>query len=116
MANAMARDGDLRLDDRFGFTLDPFLDRQNGYFFQVNPERRATRFPARRRDRRAELGRPMVREDLASTPRAGRVEIALPYATINFDPDADVWGLNMARGIRRRDEIDRWSDPSANVS
>jgi len=36
VANAMSRDGNTRLDDRFGFTIDPFYDRQNGYFFQVN--------------------------------------------------------------------------------
>jgi hypothetical protein len=39
------------------------------------------------------------------------VEIALPLNSINFDPEADVWGLNIARGIRRDDEIDRWADP-----
>jgi hypothetical protein len=37
IAYAMKRDADTRFDDRFGFTIDPFLDRQNGYFFQVNP-------------------------------------------------------------------------------
>ena len=36
VANQMQRDGGLRRDDRFSLVLDPFLDRQNGYFFQVN--------------------------------------------------------------------------------
>lgn len=110
VANAMQRDGLTGQDDRFGFTIDPFLDRQNGYFFQVNPN-------GARRDFLIEGA--VVEESWdgrwyaeATVDAEGwTVEIALPYATINFDPEADVWGLNMARGIRRRDEIDRWSDP-----
>ncbi|MCP4904276.1 MAG: carbohydrate binding family 9 domain-containing protein [bacterium] len=110
VANAMSRDANLRLEDRFSFTIDPFLDRQNGYFFQVNPN-------AVRRDFLLEGGSGEPSWDgrwYAKTSRDAKgwtVEIAIPYATINFAPDANVWGFNMARGIRRRDEIDRWSDP-----
>ncbi len=110
VGNAMARDGNTRLDDRFGFTIDPFLDRQNGYFFQVNVN-------GVRRDFLLEGGNAEESWDgrwyaKTSVDEEGWVlELALPYATINFDPDADVWGFNMARGIRRRDEIDRWADP-----
>ncbi|MGB0618004.1 MAG: DUF5916 domain-containing protein [Myxococcota bacterium] len=108
--NTMARDVSTRRDDRFGFTLDPFLDRQNGYFFQVNPN-------SVRRDSLLEGGRGESSWDgrwyaKASIDEEGwMVEIAIPYQSINFDPDADIWGFNMARGIRRRDEIDRWADP-----
>jgi hypothetical protein len=107
---AMARDADLRSDDRFGFTIDPFLDRQNGYFFQVNAN-------GSRRDFLFEgSGFEPSWDGLwyakASVDEKGWiVEFALPYATINFDPEANVWGLNIARGIRRRNEIDRWADP-----
>lgn len=110
IAYAMARDSDLRTDDRFGFTIDPFLDRQNGYFFQVNSN-------GSRRDSLLEGGGFESSWDgrwYAKTSvdeKGWIVEIALPYATINFDPAANVWGFNMARGIRRRNEIDRWSDP-----
>ena len=111
VANVMARDGNTRIDDRFGFTIDPFLDRQNGYFFQVNVN-------GARVDFLIEGGTAEKSWDgrwYAKTTRDAEgwtVEIAVPYATISFDPDGDVWGFNMARGIRRRDEIDRWSDPS----
>jgi len=110
IAYAMKRDDNTSVDDRFGFTLDPFLDRQNGYFFQVNAN-------GVRRDALLEAGSFESNWDgrwYAETSVDAKgwiVEIALPYATINFDPDADVWGLNIARGIRRRNEIDRWSDP-----
>jgi len=111
VANAMARDGNTMRDDRFGISIDPFLDRQNGYFFQVNPN-------GVRRDSLIEGGALEGSWDgrwYAKTSRDAKgwtAEIAIPYATINFKPGANVWGFNMARGIRRRDEIDRWADPS----
>jgi hypothetical protein len=110
IAQRMLRDDDTRFDDRFSITIDPFLDRQNGYFFQANPN-------GTRRDFLIEGG---VIESSWDTrwfaktsvdAEGWSVEIALPLSSINFDPDADVWGLNLARGIRRNDEIDRWSDP-----
>ena len=108
--NAMARDALTSGDDRFGFTIDPFLDRQNGYFFQVNSN-------SVRRDALLEGGNSETSWDgrwYAKATIDGEgwtVEFAIPYQSINFDPDTDVWGFNMARGIRRRDEIDRWADP-----
>ena len=110
VAYANRRDADTGRDDRFGFTIDPFFDRQNGYFFQVNPN-------GARRDALLEGGSFESNWDgrwYAKTSiddEGWIVEIALPFDSINFDPTADVWGLNMARGIRRRNEIDRWSDP-----
>ena len=110
IAHAMQRDANTTLDDRFGFTIDPFFDRQNGYFFQVNPN-------GARRDALLEGngfasdwdGRWYAKTSIDE--KGWIVEIALPFATINFNPKTDVWGLNMARGIRRRNEIDRWADP-----
>ena len=110
---AMARDANLRSDDRFGFTLDPFLDRQDGYFFQINSN-------GSRRDFIFEGGGFEPSWDgrwygRASVDDEGWIiEIALPYSTINFNPGADVWGFNVARGIRRRNEIDRWADAVRN--
>jgi hypothetical protein len=110
VAHGMRRDVNTTLDDRFGFTIDPFFDRQNGYFFQVNPN-------GARRDALLE-GSAFANNWnglwYAKTSVDGKgwiVEIALPFSTINFDPKSDVWGFNMARGIRRRNEIDRWADP-----
>lgn len=108
--NTMARDASTQLDDRFGFTIDPFLDRQNGYFFQANAN-------GVRRDALIEGGTVEPSWDgrwyaKASVDEEGwTIEFAIPYQSINFDPEANVWGFNMARGIRRRDEIDRWADP-----
>lgn len=110
VAQRLLRDGDTLYDDRFGFSIDPFLDRQNGYFFQVNAN-------GVRRDNLIEGSNVSSSWDTrwfveTSVDAEGwTVEIALPFKSINFDENADVWGLNIARGIRRDDEIDRWADP-----
>ncbi len=108
--NQMRRDADLRRDDRFSLTLDPFLDRQNGYLFQVNANgaRRDFLIEGRNTDGSWD-GRWYAKTTVDD--RGWTLEIAIPYLTISFDPDANVWGMNLARGIRRRDEIDRWADP-----
>ncbi len=110
VAQRMLRDDDTLFDDRFSFTIDTFLDRQNGYFFQTNAN-------GVRRDALIEGSQVTASWDTrwfvaTSVDEEGwTVEIALPMNSINFDANAEVWGLNIARGIRRRDEIDRWSDP-----
>jgi hypothetical protein len=110
VAQRMLRDGETRYDDRFGFTIDPFLDRQNGYFFQTNANgvRRDSLIEGNRVDSAWDT-RWFVKTSVDA--EGWTAEIALPFSSINFDPGADVWGLNIARGIRRNDEIDRWSDP-----
>ncbi|MCB9724656.1 MAG: carbohydrate binding family 9 domain-containing protein [Spirochaetaceae bacterium] len=110
VAAAMARDANTLLDDRFAFTIDPFLDRQNGYLFEVNPN-------GARRDALVEGGRVEASWDGRWYARASRdaggwtVEIAVPFATLAFDPAGDVWGFNLERGLPRRQESDRWADP-----
>ena len=37
LGNTMKRDEFLRADDRFMWVIDPFLNGQGGYFFEMNP-------------------------------------------------------------------------------
>jgi len=36
------------------------------------------------------------------------IEIEIPFRTLNFDPDADSWGINFQRTVRRRNEDSIW--------
>ncbi|MBJ21118.1 MAG: hypothetical protein CL933_17055 [Deltaproteobacteria bacterium] len=110
VARTMFRDGSTRFDDRFGFAIDPFLDRQNGYFFSVNPNGVRTDFLVEGATVEGSWDTRWYAETTIDA-RGWTVEIALPFSSISFDPDSDVWGLNVSRGIRRNDETDRWADP-----
>ena len=108
LGNTMKRDETLGADDRFMWTMDPFLDRQNGYFFEMNPSglmADSLLSPAGgNRDwdgiwdatvRRSELG--------------WVLEIEIPFRTISFDPDAPAWGTNFQRTVRRKNEENLWA-------
>ena len=108
LGNTMKRDEFLSADDRFMWTMDPTLDRQNGYFFEMNPSGLMADqllSPAggnrdwdgiwNARVRRSELG--------------WVLEIEIPFRTISFDPDAPAWGINFQRTVRRKNEENVWT-------
>ena len=103
VANRMARSEILFYDDGFNIQLDTFHDRQNGYFFQVNPN-------GGRRD--GSFARDFFEENWdgiwyasARIDDEGWVaEVAIPFKTLPFRPGADVWGLRLSRRVRRINE------------
>ncbi|MCB1237606.1 MAG: carbohydrate binding family 9 domain-containing protein [Verrucomicrobiae bacterium] len=109
IARLMERESSLWLDDNVIFVLDTFHDRRNGYVFFVNPN-------GARRDG-------LVIDNVTEnhdwdgdwTARASidaegwKVEIAIPFMTLAFDPDLTTWGFNIQRTIQRKAEDGRWS-------
>ncbi len=97
--------------DDFEVLLDTFHDRQNGYLFITN-------LLGARADRQiANEGKEVNASwDAVWTVKTSRVadgwivEMAIPFRSLRYDfhtsPD---WGLNFARRIRRKNEIDFWS-------
>ena len=111
VANRMARNEIFFYDDGFNILLDTFLDRQNGYFFQVNPNggRRDGTFA---RDNFEENWDGIWYANARIDAEGWTAEVALPFKTLGFRPGADAWGLNLSRRIRRFNEEVRWADPS----
>lgn len=108
LANQLQRDQPFSADDRFMLTIDTFLDGRNGYYFEVNPA--------------GAMGDGLITGgsfnkswDGIWTARVRRTRdgwvasIAIPFATLNFDPDAPAWGINFQRTIRRKNEEDLWT-------
>jgi len=108
---------DLRKDfaedqqDDFEVMLDTFHDRTNGYVFITNAE-------GARSDRQvANEGREvnaswdgMWSVKTMRVADGWTVEMAIPFKTLRFDFEAaPTWGINFARRIRRKFEIDFWS-------
>lgn len=102
------RSGD---QDSFEVIIDTFADRRNGYVFFTNPE------GAKSDQQVANEGRETNASwDGVWTVRTARsaegwtVEIAIPFKTLRFEAGTpSAWGINFARRIRRKNEVDYWA-------
>jgi hypothetical protein len=101
------RDEFLPADDRFMWRIDTFLDERSGYFFEMNPSglmadavfgvngmNRAWDGIWNARVHHSEIG--------------WTIEIAIPFRTLNFNPENDTWGINFQRTVRRKNEDSVW--------
>ena len=114
--NTMLRDEFLGADDRFMWVFDTYLDERTGYFFEMNPSgamgdsliggagggggfggggARAWDGIWDAQVRRSEIG--------------WVIEIEMPFRTLNFDPNAQAWGINFQRTVRRKNEETIWN-------
>ncbi len=109
IARGMERDGSVSPDDYVYFMLDTFHDQRNGYVFSVNPN--GARYDAllsRGTSTNSEWDG--VWETKTSIDDEGwKAEIAIPFASLSFDPNNDTWGFNISRNIRRKSERGRWT-------
>ena len=116
IATQMRREGQLFRDDRVAIVVDTFLDRRNAYFFEMNPVGgRTDALIENNNNFRTDwdgiwYGRASITEE------GWVAEMAIPFKTVNFDPDIDTWGFNISRNIRRKNEDIRWSAPFQNKS
>ena len=94
LGNTMKRDEGLGADDRFIWEFDTFLDARNGYYFEMNPSglmADAQMSPAGQTNREWDgiWNAHVRRSEMGWT-----IEIEIPFRTLNFDPDAEAWGVN----------------------
>ncbi|MGE3470901.1 MAG: DUF5916 domain-containing protein [Vicinamibacterales bacterium] len=116
VATQLGRDADLDVDDFVTVVVDPLFDRRGGYFFQVNPA------GARTDGQIANNAESLSREwdgiwsaAARLTPEGWDAEIEIPFKTLRVDPATSVWGFNVERQIKRRQEIDRWAGARQNI-
>jgi len=108
-ARLMSRDAYVFSDDYVFLCFDTFRDKRNGYNFVVNP------LGARRDALISDNTRLDEDWDTIWSVRTSRdergwyVELKLPFKSIAFDPESEVWGFNMSRSITRRRERGRWT-------
>ena len=126
------RDSDLVDTDSFWMVFDTFRDHQNGFVFGTNPS--GLEFdaqvsqegqggsglgPGRAGSRRAQVGSGgglnknwdgnwLVATDTGQ--EGWTAEFKIPFSTLRFSPARDqIWGVNFARNIRRKNEQAYWS-------
>ena len=116
VSTQLTRDADLDVDDRITIVLDPFFDHRNGFFFQINPA-------GARSDGQVSNNAESLTRDWDGIwnaaarigPEGWTAEIEIPFKTLRFKPGQTVWGLNVERQIKRRQEIDRWTAARQNI-
>jgi Domain of unknown function (DUF5916)/Carbohydrate family 9 binding domain-like len=116
VSTQLTRDGNLDVDDRITIVLDPFFDHRNGFFFQINPA--GARSDGQVSNNSESLSRDWdgIWDAAARIADDGWIaEIAIPFKTLRFKPGQSVWGFNVERQIKRRQETDRWAAPRQNI-
>ena len=116
LGNQMQRDQPFSADDRFMWSIDPFLDGRSGYFFEINPS--------------GAMGDGLITGNTGGGGFGGQMnkswdgiwiarvrrssmgwtaEIEIPFRTLNFDPDTASWGANFQRTVKRKNEESLWT-------
>jgi len=110
VSTQLTRDANLTVDDHVVIILDPFFDHRNGFFFEVNAAgARADGAVANNDEHRSYDWDGIWNAAARITPEGWTAEIVIPYKTLRFKPGQEVWGLNVERYIKRRQETDRWA-------
>ena len=106
----------LGADDVFALILDPYLDRRNGYRFEVNPH--GIRWEGLFQNINDVEGNwEGIWEAGARIDEQGwSVEMRIPFQTLSFNPDAEAWGINFLRVRRRTNENIAWVSRNREVN
>jgi hypothetical protein len=108
----LQRDPNTRDGDAFGIALSTFADGTSGFAFFVNPGG-AVRDLQSSDDGRINNAAWESAYDLETRihDRGWTLEMAIPWSSLRFDAEGDeqVWGLNLLRRIRRKNEDATWA-------
>lgn len=106
---SLARDQDDGSDDLIRIVFDPFNRANDGYFFSLTPAGgKHDGLIQNKGEARFEWDG--IWHGKASVDAGGwTAEFAIPTKTISFDPANPVWGFNVGRALRKKNEVMRWS-------
>ena len=112
-ANDRQRDSTFQNDDTLTLVLDTFHDHRNAFMFRTNPL--GAQYDALVTDEGRELNANWDEkwETAAKITEAGWVaEFAIPFKSlrINEDGKGQIWGLDLSREIRRKNEQTYWNN------
>jgi hypothetical protein len=116
VSTQLRRDSELNVDDHVVIVIDPFSDQRNGFFFTVNPAGARTDGQISNNSQEMSTEWDGIWDARARiTPEGWVAEIAIPFKTLRFKPGQTVWGLNIERQIKRRQEVVRWASARNDV-
>ncbi|HUR33601.1 MAG TPA: DUF5916 domain-containing protein [Vicinamibacterales bacterium] len=106
IANEMRRDANqVRQNDHFGFMIDTFHDRRNGYVFYSNPVGGRIDLTEADEGNANTDWNPVWVVRTARFPGGWTIEMAIPFKSLRYVSGTDhTWGIQMRRAIRRKNE------------
>jgi len=106
----------LSSDDVFAVILDPYLDRRNGYRFEVNPN--GVRWEGLFQNIIEVEGNWQGIWEARSQRNAQgwSAEIRIPFQSLSFNPGSTTWGLNFNRIRRNSNENIAWSSYNREIN
>jgi len=108
----LAQGSDIQEEDRLKVVLDPYNNQRTGYDFRMNPN------GVREEGLFGSVGRPNtdwngIWDGRANiTDQGWTAELAIPFKTLNFDPNNEVWGISFSLNISGRNEQIAWTSKS----
>ena len=116
VATELRRDVSQDLDDHFEILIDSNHDRRGAYVFEVNPLGTQSDGLIVEEQGGGDGGDfdrgwdGVWTSEARITPDGWTATIEIPFTTLNFTHSSNViWGLNLKRFIRRKNEEDLWS-------
>ncbi|MAY02677.1 MAG: hypothetical protein CMQ38_06835 [Gammaproteobacteria bacterium] len=108
-SRVMIQGQSLRFDDNVHLILDTFNNDRTGFRFITNPNaiRDDGVFESPTSYNIDWSGIWLVESSIDD--QGWTTEMAIPFTTLNFDPEADTWGINFEREIARNNERIAWS-------
>jgi hypothetical protein len=105
----LAQGSDIQEEDRFKVIIDPYNNGRSGYDFRINPNgvREEALFGL--------LGRPNadwngIWDGDAKIGATGwTAEVAIPFKTLNFDPENSTWGISFTSRIPAYNVKNAWT-------
>ena len=111
VAKEMERDSPMgQNDDSITLVLDTFADRRNCYSFEFNAN--GARTDALVTDEGQEINTEWDGVWSVAARRDGAgwsAEVAIPFSTLRFERSGSIWGLNVRRFIRHKNEETYWA-------
>ena len=106
VANQMRRDAELDENDNIQIILDPYNDRRGGFYFSTNPLGARQDLLLTDEGRTRNQAWDSVWQSRTHIDSLGwSAEVAIPFDQVRYpDSDQAVWGINIGRAIRRKNE------------
>ena len=109
LRSQMARDADLRPDDRVSIILDTFRDQSNAFYFSTNPNGALVDGLVFANGETNEDWDAIWIVKTRRTDEGWSAEFAIPFKSLVFPPGETVWGFNISRIVQRTLEEVRWT-------